>query len=95
MCVLRDYKRWLKEGSKKYGYNKGEQLFYDYYNENITPIEGKPDTYEFSVKVYSAPEGNTWWKGEFISINQGTDVEIIKERTEIWHIGMTEKLILE
>lgn len=81
MTILNQYNFWNNNGRKKYGYGKDEQLKYDTYHDYIAPTECE-NTYRFCIQVYDSPEGDTWWHGEFKTLNGGTDIEILKEGCE-------------
>jgi len=63
--TLDNYKRWLREGKPKYGYNSqgGEQMYHDTYHNHM---EGEPDNVlSFHIQIYDSPHGDVWWSGTF------------------------------
>jgi hypothetical protein len=79
MFALRGYERWVAGGKLRYGYRDGEQHVHDNYHSNISPVDGQPGVYDFYIQVGDSPMGDTWWRGRFRSINDGTDVVILEE----------------
>jgi hypothetical protein len=71
MDALSRYLRWISEGRPE------KQYYYDSYHDSINKIGD--NKYSFYIQLSDSPEGDTWWNGEFETLNSNTDVKILSE----------------
>lgn len=71
LTTLKNYTRWRNAGSPR-GY-----VAYDPLNAAVTELS--EDRYSFSIQITDSPVGDTWWMGEFRTVDGGADVELVRE----------------